>query len=139
VVVGGSDRFRHSDRATQAAMARSAAGAPQSPAARDHRGVMRFLIDECLGVDLVAVAGEAGHEPRHVAHIGRAGWKDWNVTRYAREGDFILVTNNASVWSRGLWRTAGPALPAPGTGRCFRRGSFTSIFCDDFRQKRLIP
>jgi hypothetical protein len=27
---------------------------------------------------------------------GRAGWKDWNVVRYARAGDFILVTNNAS-------------------------------------------
>jgi predicted nuclease of predicted toxin-antitoxin system len=57
---------------------------------------VRFLIDECLSVDLVALAGESGHEARHVAHIGRAGWKDWNVARYASEGDFILVTNNAS-------------------------------------------
>ena len=57
---------------------------------------MRFLIDECLSVDLVAVAGKSGHEARHVARIGRAGWKDWNVVRYASEGDFILVTNNAS-------------------------------------------
>jgi predicted nuclease of predicted toxin-antitoxin system len=57
---------------------------------------VRFLIDECLSVDLVAVAGESGHEARHVAHIGRASWKDWNVARYARDGDFVLVTNNAS-------------------------------------------
>jgi predicted nuclease of predicted toxin-antitoxin system len=57
---------------------------------------VRFLIDECLSVDLVIVAGESGHEAQHVAHIGRAGWKDWNVVRYARDGDFILVTNNAS-------------------------------------------
>ena len=57
---------------------------------------MRFLIDECLSVDLVTVAGQCGHEARHVAHVGRAGWKDWNVARYASEGDFILVTNNAS-------------------------------------------
>ena len=57
---------------------------------------MRFLIDECLSVDLVTVAGESGHEARHVAHVGRAGWKDWNVVRYARAGDFVLVTNNAS-------------------------------------------
>jgi predicted nuclease of predicted toxin-antitoxin system len=56
---------------------------------------VRFLIDECLSVDLVAVAGEYGHEARHVARIGRAGWKDWNVVRHASEGDFILVTNNA--------------------------------------------
>ena len=57
---------------------------------------MRFLIDECLSVNLVATAGQCGHEAQHVAHVGRAGWKDWNVARYAREGDFILVTNNAS-------------------------------------------
>ena len=37
---------------------------------------MRFLIDECLSVDLVTVAGESGYEARHVAHVGRAGWKD---------------------------------------------------------------
>ena len=49
---------------------------------------MRFLIDECLSVDLVTVAGDSGHEARHVAHVGRAGWKDWNVMRYAGDGDF---------------------------------------------------
>jgi hypothetical protein len=36
----------------------------------------------------------------HVAQIGRAGWKDWNVVGYARDGDFILVTNNASDFRR---------------------------------------
>jgi predicted nuclease of predicted toxin-antitoxin system len=49
---------------------------------------------------LVTVARQAGHEAHHVAHIGRAGWKDWNVVRYARNGDFILVTNNASDFRR---------------------------------------
>jgi DNA polymerase-4 len=57
---------------------------------------VRFLIDECLSVDLVTVAGDSGHEARHVAHVGRAGWKDWNVVRYASDGDFVIVTNNAS-------------------------------------------
>jgi predicted nuclease of predicted toxin-antitoxin system len=61
---------------------------------------VRFLIDECLSVQLVAVAGRAGHDARHVAHVGRAGWKDWNVVRYARDGDFILVTNDASDFRR---------------------------------------
>lgn len=65
---------------------------------------MRFLIDECLSVDLVTVAGESGHEAQHVAHVGRAGWKDWNVVRYARDGDFVLVTNNASDF-RELYAT----------------------------------
>jgi predicted nuclease of predicted toxin-antitoxin system len=61
---------------------------------------VRFLIDECLTVELVAVARQAGHDAQHVAHIGRAGWKDWNVVRYAGDGDFTLVTNNASDFRR---------------------------------------
>ena len=61
---------------------------------------MRFLIDECLSTHLVAVAREAGHDAQHVAHVGKAGWKDWNVVRYVRDGDFVLVTNNASDFRR---------------------------------------
>jgi predicted nuclease of predicted toxin-antitoxin system len=61
---------------------------------------VRFLIDECLSVDLVSVAGQAGHEAQHIAHVGKAGWKDWNVVRYANDGDFVLVTNNASDFRR---------------------------------------
>ena len=38
---------------------------------------MRFLIDECLSVDLVLTANQAGHEAQHVAHIGKAGWKGY--------------------------------------------------------------
>jgi predicted nuclease of predicted toxin-antitoxin system len=61
---------------------------------------MRFLIDECLSIDLVAVASQAGHEAQHIAHVGKAGWKDWNVAHYASDGDFILVTNNAGDFRR---------------------------------------
>jgi predicted nuclease of predicted toxin-antitoxin system len=61
---------------------------------------VRFLIDECLSVALVAVAAEAGHEARHVAHIGRAGSKDRDIVRYAAAGDFVLVTNNAGDYRR---------------------------------------
>jgi predicted nuclease of predicted toxin-antitoxin system len=61
---------------------------------------VRFLIDECLSIELVAVARQAGHDAHHVAHVGKAGWKDWNVVRYARDGDFVLVTNNASDFRR---------------------------------------
>lgn len=57
---------------------------------------MRFLIDECLSIDLIPIASEAGHEAQHVARIGKAGWKDWNVVHTAADGDFVLVTNNAS-------------------------------------------
>ena len=41
-----------------------------------------------------------GHEAHHVARVGKAGWKDWNVARYACDGDFVLVTNNASDFQR---------------------------------------
>src|SRR3978361_1632789 len=57
---------------------------------------MKFLIDECLSLDLVTAANDVGYEAQHVVRIGKAGWMDWNVTAYASEGDFILVTNNAS-------------------------------------------
>jgi hypothetical protein len=36
---------------------------------------VRFLIDERLTVDLVSVAGQAGYDAQHVAHVGKAGWK----------------------------------------------------------------
>jgi predicted nuclease of predicted toxin-antitoxin system len=61
---------------------------------------MKFLIDECLSIDLVSIARQAGHEAQHVAHIGKAGWKDWNVARYANDRDFVMVTNNASDFRR---------------------------------------
>ena len=61
---------------------------------------MKFLIDECLSLDLISIAGQAGHAAEHVARLGKAGWKDWNVVRYAAAGDFILVTNNASDFRR---------------------------------------
>jgi predicted nuclease of predicted toxin-antitoxin system len=61
---------------------------------------MRFPIDECLTLDLVSVATRAGYEAQHVAHAGKAGWKDWNVAEYASDGDFIVVTNNASDFRR---------------------------------------
>jgi predicted nuclease of predicted toxin-antitoxin system len=91
---------------------------------------VRFLIDECLSVDLVAVAGECGHGAQHVAHVGRAGWKDWNVVRYAGEGDFILVTNNASDF-RQLYAEqplhAGLVILVPAVSRTVQRRLFKAV------------
>jgi len=56
---------------------------------------MKFLVDECLSVTLLALAHQAGHGAHHVAHVGKSGWQDWKVARQATDGDFILVTNNA--------------------------------------------
>jgi predicted nuclease of predicted toxin-antitoxin system len=68
---------------------------------------MRFLIDECLSIDLISVANQAGYEAQHVARVGKAGWKDWNVARHASDGEFVLVTNNASDFRR-LYATRSP-------------------------------
>jgi predicted nuclease of predicted toxin-antitoxin system len=88
---------------------------------------VRFLIDECLSTDLVTVAGQSGHEARHVAHVGRAGWKDWNVTRYASDNDLILVTNNAGDF-RQLYAAqplhAGLIILLPNVGRDLQQRLF---------------
>jgi predicted nuclease of predicted toxin-antitoxin system len=98
---------------------------------------MRFLIDECLTIDLVSIARRTGHEAHHLAHVGKAGWKDWNVARHAREGDFVLVTNNASDFRR-LYATqplhAGLVIIIPNVinrgmqQRLFRGGRSTKPF-----------
>ena len=78
-------------------------------------------------VDLVAVAAQAGHEAHHVAHGGRAGWKDWNVVRYARGGDLVLVTNDASDFRRLYARQplhAGLIILIPTVGRVLQRKLF---------------
>jgi predicted nuclease of predicted toxin-antitoxin system len=64
---------------------------------------VRFLIDECLSLDLVDEAHRAGFEAYHVGHIGKAGWKDWNVAAFALAQDMIVVTNNATDF-RALFR-----------------------------------
>jgi len=88
---------------------------------------VRFLINECLSIDLVSVAGQAGYDAQHVAHVGKGGWKDWNVVRYASDGDFVLVTNNASDFRR-LYATqplhAGLVVLIPNVDRVVQRRLF---------------
>ena len=54
----------------------------------------RFLIDECLSVSLVATAKACGHGADHVVHLGKSGWQDWNLVRFAVMNDYVIVTNN---------------------------------------------
>ena len=88
---------------------------------------MKFLIDECLSIDLISIASQAGHVAQHVAHVGKAGWKDWNVARYASDGDFVLVTNNASDF-RKLYATqplhAGLVIIIPNVRRAEQQRLF---------------
>jgi predicted nuclease of predicted toxin-antitoxin system len=65
---------------------------------------VRFLIDECLTVELAREAERAGFEAHHVAHLGKTSWKDWAIRDHAIKGDFVLVTNNASDF-RTLYAT----------------------------------
>jgi predicted nuclease of predicted toxin-antitoxin system len=60
------------------------------------------LIEASLSVALVSVAGQAGHEAQHVARVGKAGWKDWNVVRYASEGDFVLVPTMPATFAASM-------------------------------------
>jgi len=89
---------------------------------------MRFLIDECLSLDMVSVAAEAGHEAHHVAHVGKASWKDWNVARFAHERELIIVTNNASDF-RKLYAAeplhAGLVILVPSVGRELQKQLFS--------------
>ena len=63
--------------------------------------MVKFLIDECLTLDLVAVAhGQGFAESSHVVWMGKAGWKDWELKPFILEGDWTLVTRN-SVDFRG--------------------------------------
>ena len=62
---------------------------------------MKFLIDECLSLDLVEVARDHGFvESSHVVWMGKAGWKDWELKSFILEGDWTFVTRN-SVDFRG--------------------------------------
>ena len=55
---------------------------------------MRFLIDECMSPQNVAVANEAGFEAYHVAHRGWSGEPDAAILGRILEEELILVTNN---------------------------------------------
>jgi predicted nuclease of predicted toxin-antitoxin system len=100
---------------------------------------MRFLIDECLSLDLIAVATRAGYEAQHVAHVahvGKAGWKDWNVARHAADGDFVLVTNNATDFRR-LYATqplhVGLVIIVPNVNRTMQQALFQAAL-DELNQ-----
>ena len=58
---------------------------------------MKFLIDECLSPDLVAIARDRGSSlSTHVTWLGLRSKKDWTIVRRAVEDGYVLVTNNTT-------------------------------------------
>ncbi len=56
---------------------------------------MKFLIDECLSPDLVAIARDRGFSlSTHVTWLGLRSKKDWTIVQRAVEDGYVLVTNN---------------------------------------------
>lgn len=71
--------------------------------------VPKFLVDECLTLDLVEVATRRGFpQSSHVVWMGKSGWKDWQLKRFIMDGDWTFVTRNSIDFR-------GPA-GNPGTG-----------------------
>ena len=58
---------------------------------------MKFLIDECLALDLENMAIEVGYgESAHVSHRGMAGLKDHELMGRIIDDDWTLVTRNSN-------------------------------------------
>jgi hypothetical protein len=69
--------------------------------------VLKFLIDECLSLDLVEVAQARGFpSSSHVVWLGKAGWKDWELKSVILAGDWTFVTRN-SIDFRGPAKSPG--------------------------------
>jgi predicted nuclease of predicted toxin-antitoxin system len=66
---------------------------------------VKFLIDECLSPDLVAIARARGHgESTHVTWLGLRSRKDWSIVRRAIDDGYVLVTNNTTDFTSLLRR-----------------------------------
>ena len=63
--------------------------------------MQKILIDENLSPSLIGDAQRRGFLCSHVNHLGKSGWKDWELKRVILEGDWTFVTNN-SIDFRGL-------------------------------------
>jgi hypothetical protein len=75
------------------------------------RGVVRFLIDECLSVDLVIVAGESGHEAPARRACRPRGLEGLEFRALRRDDDFVLVTNKRERFPPALCGAAAPRRP----------------------------
>jgi predicted nuclease of predicted toxin-antitoxin system len=66
---------------------------------------VKFLVDECLSPDLVALARKRGHvESTHVTWLGLRSRTDWFIVRRAIDDGYVLVTNNMADFASLLSR-----------------------------------
>jgi predicted nuclease of predicted toxin-antitoxin system len=53
---------------------------------------VKFLVDECLSPELVAIARARGHgESTHVTWLGMRSRKDWSIVRRAIADGYVLA------------------------------------------------
>ena len=55
----------------------------------------RFLIDECLSVELTGLAWQRGYQANHLRDLDLLGRKDGELAPVIFEGDWCFVTKNA--------------------------------------------
>jgi predicted nuclease of predicted toxin-antitoxin system len=66
---------------------------------------VKFLVDECLSPDLVALARKRGHvESTHVTWLGLRSRTDGFIVRRAIDDGYVLVTNNMADFASLLSR-----------------------------------
>jgi predicted nuclease of predicted toxin-antitoxin system len=66
---------------------------------------VKFLIDECLSPELVALARKHGHgQSTHVTWLGLRSRQDWSIVRRAIDDSYVLVTNNTTDFTFLLGR-----------------------------------
>jgi predicted nuclease of predicted toxin-antitoxin system len=61
---------------------------------------MKILLDENLSPTLVQKLGNLGIAAQHVAHLGKSGFSDSALWRYAYEHEQVVVTINAADFLR---------------------------------------
>src|SRR5258707_13486038 len=70
-----------------------------APPCQEGECVVKFLIDECLSLDLVAVACDRGFvESSHVVWMGKSGWKDWELKPFILRESGRLLPEIASTF-----------------------------------------
>jgi predicted nuclease of predicted toxin-antitoxin system len=94
---------------------------------------VKFLIDECLSIGLVAVAKAQGRYADHVAYLGKGGWQDWNLSAFAFANDYVFVTKNRRDFIRAYAQAElynGIIIIVPDAKRLDQRRLFESAFAE---------